>query len=161
MLGKHRCVRGRKCAWISDYLPWACRATFESDSSLSRHLPLSPSPLLFCYTYVPESTSGCLAKLAPAMFKTKYTLSCLLRYSTRMNEDIRKRRLISIFREWREWQHVAPSGHIPSPDSGDDRRVCCSLPLTDDSHVDNIHLPLSQEVMLSGVSPKHRSSIVT
>lgn len=57
---------------MSDNLPWACRATFESDSSLSRHLPLSPTPPLLSSTWAPLSYQRLAAKLASAAWLPGY-----------------------------------------------------------------------------------------
>lgn len=54
--------------WSPAHLPWVCTATFESDSSFSRHLPVSASPPLLCPTCeaAAGSVRGGLAKLAGA-----------------------------------------------------------------------------------------------
>lgn len=57
---------------MSGNLPWACRATFESDSSLSRHLPLSPTPPLLSSTWAPLSYQRLAAKLASAAWLPGY-----------------------------------------------------------------------------------------
>lgn len=55
------------CRGWHNNLPWAYTATFESGSSLPRHLPLSPTPPLFSCTCVSDTIGGWLAaKLASA-----------------------------------------------------------------------------------------------
>lgn len=106
-----RMTAGMAMSGILGNLPWVCTATFESDSSFSRHLPLSPTPPLLCRTCEAGTISGGLAKLASAgrfqdgkMFLTQPTTSCLQCCSAVLEEWSRKQRFMSIFYSTTPWR---------------------------------------------------------